>query len=172
MELGRLSMLEIKKMSHKDINEHILFPFLISCGAAFAITFAFSQAEYRGQPMGNKCIGECYEQLKERREVARLEQLEQERLIAAGVIEAPVVVEDPTPPMWNGCAGCHGMNGEGMGIFPKLAGQSKEYITTALTQYKNREERGRQSIMMWSQASILSARDIETLGELISNLEE
>ena len=146
MELGRLSMLEIKKMSHKDINEHILFPFLISCGAAFAITFAFSQAEYRGQPMGNNCINECYEELKERREVARLEQLEQERLIAAGVIEAPVVVEDPTPPMWNGCAGCHGMNGEGMGIFPKLAGQSKEYITTALTQYKNREERGRQSI--------------------------
>ena len=159
-------------MSHKGINDHILFPFLISCGAIFAITFAFSQAEYRGQPMGNKCINECYEELKERREVARLVQLEQERLIAAGVIEAPVVVEDPTPPMWNGCAGCHGMNGEGMGIFPKLAGQSKEYITTALTQYKNREERGRQSIMMWSQASILSARDIETLGDFISSLEE
>ena len=59
-----------------------------------------------------------------------------------------------------------------MGIFPKLAGQSKEYIVTALNQYKNREERGRQSMMMWSQASILSARDIDTLGDFISNLEE
>ena len=159
-------------MAHKDINEHILFPFIISCGAFVAIMVAFANAEYRGQPMGNNCIGECYEQLKERREVARLAKLEEKRLIAAGVIEAPVVVEDPTPPMWNGCAGCHGMNGEGMGIFPKLAGQSKEYIVTALNQYKNREERGRQSMMMWSQASILSARDIDTLGDFISNLEE
>ena len=140
--------------------------------AGVLLYVGMTSAEYRGQPMGNNCIGECYEQLKERREVARLAKLEEERLIAAGVIEAPVVVEDPTPPMWNGCAGCHGMNGEGMGIFPKLAGQSKEYIVTALNQYKNREERGRQSMMMWSQASILSARDIDTLGDFISNLEE
>ena len=159
-------------MSHKDINPHILFPFLISCGAAFIISVAFSYAPQRGHNPQSACINECYEQLKERREVARLAKLEEERLIAAGLIEAPVIVEDPTPPMWNGCAGCHGMKGEGMGIFPKLAGQSKEYITTALTQYKNREERGRQSIMMWSQASILSSRDIETLGDFISNLEE
>tara|TARA_A100001015_G_C14574769_1_gene550542 strand:+ start:64 stop:543 length:480 start_codon:yes stop_codon:yes gene_type:complete len=159
-------------MSHKDINEHILFPFLISTIALGIISFSFSQVEHRGQPKGNHCINECYENLKERREVARLAKLEEERLIAAGLIEAPVVLEDLTPPMWNGCAGCHGMKGEGMGIFPKLAGQSKEYITTALTQYKNREERGRQSMMMWSQASILSSRDIETLGDFISNLEE
>lgn len=159
-------------MAHKDISEHILFPFLISCGAIFAILFAFSTAEYRGQPMGNSCIGECYEQLKQRREVARLAKLEEERLIAAGLMEASVVVEDPNPPMWNGCAGCHGMQGEGMGMFPKLAGQSKEYIVTALNQYKNREERGKKSMMMWSQASILSARDIDTLGNFISNLGE
>jgi len=121
--------------------------------------------------MGNNCINECYEQLLERREAAELAKLEEERLIAAGVIEAPVIVEDPTPPMWNGCAGCHGMNGEGMGMFPKIAGQSKEYITTALLEYRNRQERGRQSMIMWSQSSFLSDRDIDTLGEFISNLE-
>jgi len=158
-------------MSHKDINDHILFPFLISCGALSVILFAFANAEYRGQPMGNNCINECYEQLLERREAAELAKLEEKRLIAAGVIEAPVIVEDPTPPMWNGCAGCHGMNGEGMGMFPKIAGQSKEYITTALLEYRNRQERGRQSMIMWSQSSFLSDRDIDTLGEFISNLE-
>mgnify|MGYP006234801541 FL=1 len=158
-------------MAHKDINDHILFPFLIICGAISAIVFAFANAEYRGQPMGNNCINECYEQLLERREAAELAKLEEERLIAAGVIEAPVIIEDPTPPMWNGCAGCHGMNGEGMGMFPKISGQSKEYITTALSEYKNRQERGRQSMIMWSQASFLSDRDIDTLGEFISNLE-
>ena len=158
-------------MAHKDINDHILFPFLISSGALFVILFAFANAEYRGQPMGNNCINECYEQLLERREAAELAKLEEERLIAAGVIEAPVIVEDPTPPMWNGCAGCHGMNGEGMGMFPKIAGQSKEYITTALLEYRNRQERGRQSMIMWSQSSFLSDRDIDTLGEFISNLE-
>ena len=157
-------------MAHKDVNEDWAIPVAISIMAGVLLYVGMTTAEHRGQPMGNKCINECYEQILERREVARLEQLEQDRLIAAGVIEAPVVVEDPTPPMWNGCAGCHGMQGEGMGIVPKLAGQSKEYITTALTQYKNREERGRQSMMMWSQASILSDRDIETLGQFISEL--
>ena len=63
------------------------------------------------------------------------------------------------------------MNGEGMGMFPKIAGQSKEYITTALLEYRNRQERGRQSMIMWSQSSFLSDRDIDTLGEFISNLE-
>ena len=63
------------------------------------------------------------------------------------------------------------MKGEGMGMFPKIAGQSKEYITTALLEYRNRQERGRQSMIMWSQSSFLSDRDIDTLGEFISNLE-
>ena len=158
-------------MSHKDVNPHILFPFLISCAAAFIISFAFVNAKHRGHNPQSACIIECYERLLERREVARVAKIEEERLIAAGVIEAPVVVEDPTPPMWNGCAGCHGMKGEGMGMFPKLSGQSKEYITTALIEYKNRQERGRQSMIMWSQASFLTDRDINTLGEFISNLE-
>lgn len=157
-------------MSHKDINDHILFPFLICMIAFGIISFAFSQAEYRGQPTGNNCIGECYEKVLERREVARLAKLEEERLIAAGVIEAPVVEIDPTPPMWAGCAGCHGQNGEGMGMFPQIAGQTKEYIQTALTQYKNRGQRGKQSMIMWSQASLLSDNDILVLSDYIEGL--
>ena len=159
-------------MAHKDINENIAIPLGVSIVAGILLYTGLSLAEYRGQPTGNNCIGPCYEAVLERREVARLAQLEQERLILAGVIEAPVVVEDPTPPMWAGCAGCHGQQGEGMGMFPKIAGQTKEYITTALTEYKNRGQRGKQSMIMWSQASLLSDRDIDVLGDYISALDD
>ena len=157
-------------MAHKDINEDWAIPVGISIAAGVLLYVGMTMAEYRGQPTGNKCIGECYREVIERREVARLAQLEQERLILAGVIEAPVVVEDPTPPMWAGCAGCHGQQGEGMGMFPKIAGQTKEYITGALYDYKGRKQRGKQSMIMWSQASLLEDRDIETLGKFISEL--
>ena len=156
---------------HNEIDENIAIPLGVSIVAGILLYTGLSLAEYRGQPQGNHCIGECYEQVLERREVARLAKLEEERLIAAGLIEAPVVIKDPTPQSWAGCAGCHGQKGEGMGMFPKLAGQSKDYITTALVQYKNRQQRGKQSMIMWSQASILSDRDIDVLGDYISALD-
>ena len=161
-------MSEYKK---EEWDENVVIPVGISVLAGILLYAGLSMAEYRGQPQGNHCIGECYQGVLERREVARLAQIEQERLILAGVIEAPVIVEDPTPSMWTGCAGCHGQKGEGMGMFPKLAGQSKDYITTALVQYKNRGKRGKQSMIMWSQASLLSDNDIDVLGDYISALE-
>ncbi len=66
-----------------------------------------------------------------------------------------------------GCATCHGGNGEG-GIGPKLQGQSASYIKVRLTAYKNKEKVGRQSVMMWSQASLLSDADINDLSGYIS----
>jgi cytochrome c553 len=157
-------------MAHKDINEDWGIPVGISIAAGVLLYVGMSVAEYRGQPTGNKCIGACYEAVLERRAIALAAKQEQERLILAGVIEAPVVVEDPTPPMWAGCTGCHGQQGEGMGMFPKIAGQTKEYITGALYDYKGRKQRGKQSMIMWSQASLLEDRDIETLGKFISEL--
>ena len=59
-----------------------------------------------------------------------------------------------------------------MGMIPKIAVQTKEYITTALTEYKNRGQRGKQSMIMWSQASLLSDRDIDVLGDYISALDD
>ena len=40
-------------------------------------------------------------------------------------------------------------------------------IIDRLTTYKNRGEVGRMSATMWSQASLLSDQDIETLGKFI-----
>tara|TARA_X000001388_G_scaffold72254_1_gene62736 strand:+ start:313 stop:789 length:477 start_codon:yes stop_codon:yes gene_type:complete len=155
---------------HNEIDENMAIPLGVSIVAGILLYTGLSLAEYRGQPMGNNCIGACYEAVLERRAIALAAKQEEERLILAGVIEAPVVVEDPTPPMWAGCAGCHGQQGEGMGMFPKIAGQTKEYITGALYDYKGRKQRGKQSMIMWSQASLLEDRDIETLGKFISEL--
>ena len=67
---------------------------------------------------------------------------------------------------WQGCGACHGQKGEG-GVGPKLAGQTADYIATALTQYKNKQKRGRKSQMMYGQASALSNRQIDMIAELV-----
>ena len=54
-----------------------------------------------------------------------------------------------------------------MGAFPKLAGQSSEYIVDRLTTYKNRGDVGAMSSSMWAQSGLLSDQDIETLGNFI-----
>ena len=69
--------------------------------------------------------------------------------------------------LWAGCAACHGQNGQGMGAFPRLAGQSAEDIISKLTTYKNRGEIGNMSSTMWAQASVLSETDIDTLGRFV-----
>ena len=69
--------------------------------------------------------------------------------------------------LWAGCAACHGNEGQGIGVFPKLAGQDAEYIGQRLYAYKNRETIGNMSSTMWGQAAMLSDSDINTLSEFI-----
>jgi len=54
-----------------------------------------------------------------------------------------------------------------MAVFPKLAGQSADYITDRLITYKNRGEVGPMSSTMWAQAGMLSDNDIQTIGKFI-----
>ncbi|HER34314.1 MAG: c-type cytochrome [Halothiobacillaceae bacterium] len=78
------------------------------------------------------------------------------------------------------CASCHGMKAQGQGMFPKLAGQSAERITTALTHYKNGDQAalkemegnlgGSNYAIMAPNAAGLSEADIENLGAYISSL--
>ena len=49
-------------------------------------------------------------------------------------------------------------------MFPKLAGQSSDYIVGRLNAYKNKEKVGMNSTMMWGQAAQLSDRQIEQIG--------
>ena len=67
------------------------------------------------------------------------------------------------------CSACHGAQGQG-GVGPMLAGQSATSITESLTAYRNKEQRGAQSALMWGQAAALSDQDIQDLAEYIETL--
>ena len=111
------------------------------------------------------CYGKCYEDYKQVHG-SLMEQVAKQQEAAAA---------DPFSSirgLWAGCAACHGQNGQGMGAFPALAGQSSEYIIDRLTTYKNRGEVGGMSSTMWAQASVLSTQDIETLGQFIEETME
>lgn len=41
------------------------------------------------------------------------------------------------------CSSCHGQNGEGMGQFPRLAGQHAEYVVTQLLVFQHTDQRPR-----------------------------
>tara|TARA_Y100001937_G_scaffold62373_1_gene85574 strand:- start:4491 stop:4928 length:438 start_codon:yes stop_codon:yes gene_type:complete len=106
------------------------------------------------------CYGKCYEEYKQVHGTL-MEQVEKQAEAAAA---------DPFSSirgLWAGCAACHGQNGQGMGAFPRLAGQSAEDIISKLTTYKNRGEIGNMSSTMWAQASVLSETDIDTLGRFV-----
>lgn len=130
---------------------------------AIALFFGFKiypDLEYSGYSSVGSCYGECYEEyVKLNGTVVEIEQAKQ---AAAN--------EDPFSSirgLWAGCAACHGQQGQGMGAFPALAGQSSEYIIDRLTTYKNRGEVGAMSSTMWAQAGMLSEQDIETIGKFI-----
>ena len=128
-----------------------------------ALFFGFKiypDLEYTGGSSNTSCTGECYEQyVAQYGKPAEIEAKKQE--LAAG---------DPFSDirsLWAGCAACHGQQGQGMGMFPQLAGKSSDYIVDRLTTYKNRGQVGMNSSMMWGQAANLSEKDIETIGQFI-----
>ena len=126
----------------------------------FFSTMIYPQLEYKGYPRNSSCTGECYE------EYVRVHGTVVEQLQAQQAANA----EDPFSSirgLWGGCAACHGNEGQGMGAFPKLAGQSSDYISQKLYAYKNRETVGNMSSTMWAQAGMLSDSDIETLSQFI-----
>jgi len=68
------------------------------------------------------------------------------------------------------CASCHGMQGEGQGIFPKLAGQTAEKIAADLRAYRAGEKTGPMAGMMAPMAAGLSDGEIDNLAAFISGL--
>ena len=135
---------------------------LVGCFAIF-VFFAYMiypNLEYTGHARNSACTGECYEEYV--RMFGTPAEMEiRKRELAAG---------DPfssIKSLWSGCAACHGQNGEGMAVFPALAGRSADYISGRLITYRNRGEVGSMSSTMWGQAGQLSDEEIETLGKFI-----
>ena len=89
--------------------------------------------------------------------------------VLGGNVQVAQVADLPGKALYTGCVACHGANGGG-GIGPALAGKTHEYIMGRLMAYKAGEKIGPQSNMMWSQASMLSEKDIHQVTEYIETL--
>ena len=136
----------------------LITAFMLSFGGL--LYYTYDNLEYKGYPSTHNCTGECYEAyVKIHGTPAEIEV--RKRLAAEG---------DPFSSikgLWAGCAACHGNEGQGMGVFPKLVGQNADYISGRLYQYKNNETVGNMSSTMWAQAGMLSDSDIDTLSKFI-----
>ena len=126
----------------------------------FFSTMIYPNLEYTGYQSAHTCTGECYEEYV-RVYGTTVEILQAKQLADAGAPFSSI------RGLWAGCAACHGQEGQGMAVFPKLAGQSQSYIVGRLNAYRNRETVGAMSSTMWGQAEMLSDSDIELLGEFI-----
>jgi len=135
--------------------------------AGFFATVIYPDLEYTGygRSTGHSCYGECYEEyVKQNGTVVEILQAKQ-----------AAAMEDPYSSirgLWAGCAACHGQEGQGMAVFPALAGRDSEYVSQRLYAYKNRETVGSMSSTMWAQAAMLSDQDIETIGKFIEETME
>ena len=124
------------------------------------VMYANSQSQYGGASRVHQCTGQCYaEYTKLNGSPAEIEQ--QKRLLAANSSPAELGAK-----LYNGCAACHGGNGEG-GVGPTLVGQTSEEIISKLVAYKNGETRGAQSVLMWGQSAGLSDADMQNLAAYI-----
>ena len=74
------------------------------------------------------------------------------------------------------CAACHAVGGDWnkplQPEYPKIAGQHYDYLTTALTSYKQgvKSITGRKNAIMAGQAAALSKQDIEDLASFLAGI--
>ena len=125
----------------------------------FFVAKVYPNLEYTGYSSNSSCTGQCYVDYVALNGTAP--EIEQRKQALANLDEFSDIRS-----LWAGCAACHGADGGG-GIGPKLAGQSSGDIVSKLTTYKNKGQIGSQSALMWGQAAMLSAKDMETIGAFI-----
>jgi len=135
---------------------------LLGCSAIgiFFMIMIMPNMAYSGYGGGHSCTGECFEEYVALNGTAP--EIEQRKKALAAEDEFSSIKG-----LWAGCAACHGTEGQGNGPFPKLAGQSSDYIVSRLYAYQNREQVGPMSSTMWAQAGMLSDSDITTIGKFI-----
>lgn len=73
---------------------------------------------------------------------------------------------------YNTCVACHGAQGQGSPAFPKIAGQTAEYIAEKLVRYRAGETVGDRTALMAPNASGLSDEDIADLAVYIASFED
>tara|TARA_A100001015_G_scaffold82471_1_gene91494 strand:+ start:1886 stop:2323 length:438 start_codon:yes stop_codon:yes gene_type:complete len=124
------------------------------------ISYFHNTLEYKNVSAPHSCYGECYQEYIKTHGTLAEQMAKQAEAAAADEFSS-------IRGLWAGCAACHGPDGQGMAVFPALAGQSKEYIVDRLNTYKNKGEVGSMSSTMWGQAAMLSDAEIDTIGEFV-----
>jgi cytochrome c553 len=135
---------------------------LIGClfiSGFFAVK-VYPDLKYSGYSSSSSCTGQCYTAYIAQNGTAP--EIEQRKQALANLDEFSDIRS-----LWAGCAACHGAEGQGMAVFPKLAGQSSDYIVDRLNAYKNKETVGNMSSTMWGQAAMLSSEQMDTIGAFI-----
>ena len=135
---------------------------LLGCLAisVFFVAKVYPNLEYSGARSNTSCTGQCYIDYVELNGTPS--EIEQRKQALANLDEFSDIRS-----LWAGCAACHGQAGEGMAVFPALAGQSSAYIVDRLNTYKNRGQVGAMSSTMWAQAGMLTSEQMETIGKFI-----
>ena len=135
---------------------------LLGCLAisVFFVAKVYPNLEYTGATSNTTCTGQCYVDYVALNGTPS--EIEQRKQALANLDEFSDIRS-----LWAGCAACHGQAGEGMAVFPKLAGQSSDYIVDRLNTYKNRGQVGAMSSTMWAQAGMLSSDQMEQIGKFI-----
>ena len=124
------------------------------------ISFFHNTLEYKNVSAPHSCYGECYQEYIKTHGTLAEQMAKQAEVAAADEFSS-------IRGLWAGCAACHGPDGQGMAVFPALAGQSKEYIVDRLYAYQRKEEVGSMSSTMWGQAAMLSDAEIDIIGEFV-----
>jgi len=135
---------------------------LLGCLAisVFFVAKVYPNLEYSGATSNQSCTGQCYVDYVALNGTPS--EIEQRKQALASADEFSSIRS-----LWEGCKACHGQAGEGMAVFPALAGQSSAYIVDRLNTYKNRGQVGAMSSTMWAQAGMLTSEQIETIGAFI-----
>ena len=68
----------------------------------------------------------------------------------------------------NNCSACHGKKAQGVASYPRLSGQSAEYLADKLQTYRAGERVGPNSVLMIQNARGLSDNEIASLSVYIS----
>ena len=126
----------------------------------FFMLMIYPNMAYSGYSSNSSCTGECYAEYVALNGTPS--EIEQRKQALANLDEFSDIRS-----LWAGCAACHGAEGQGMGPFPKLTGQSSAYIVDRLNTYKNKGQVGSMSATMWAQAGMLSADQMEQIGKFI-----
>ena len=126
----------------------------------FFVIMIYPNMAYSGYSSNSSCTGECYAEYVALNGTPS--EIEQRKQALANLDEFSDIRS-----LWAGCAACHGAEGQGMGPFPKLAGQSSAYIVDRLNTYKNKGQVGAMSATMWAQAGMLSADQMDQIGKFI-----